>query len=189
MRRVRARAFTLIEAMIVVALVGILAVLATVAYRHWTYSSFVAEAQDMVAQIRSSEESFYAENGAYLNVSGSRTVLYPSMNPGASKTDWNVPGGCGLCTTPNGWETLNIHPNGPVAFGYSVIAGDGVTVQASSIGTFTVNGKSFDYSNMVNGKPWYFVEAKGNINGDGQTFTYVYGMSGTNQIYIDREGN
>jgi prepilin-type N-terminal cleavage/methylation domain-containing protein len=189
MRRVRARAFTLIEAMIVVVIVGILALLAIVAYRRWTRSSFVVEAQDMVAQIRNAEQSFYAENGSYLNVSGSRSVLYPSMNPGNFKTDWNVPGGCANCALVNGWETLNVHPNGPVAFGYSVIAGDGVTVQASGIGSFTVNGKPFDYSNMINGKPWYFVEAKGNMSGDGQNFVYVYGMSGTNQIYVDGEGN
>jgi prepilin-type N-terminal cleavage/methylation domain-containing protein len=185
----RARAFTLIEAMIVAVIVSILAVLAIVAYRRWTYSSWVGEAQDMVANIRSAQESFYAENGSYLNVSGSRTIFYPSQSPGAFKTDWNVPGGCANCTLPNGWETLNVRPDGPVAFGYSVIAGDGVAVQASSIGTVTVNNQSLDYSKMINSKPWYFVEAKGNISGDGVHFTYVYGMSGTNHIYIDHEGN
>lgn len=175
--------------MIVAIIVSILAVLAFVAYRRWTYTSWVAEAQNMVGHIRSAEESFYAENGSYLNVSGSRGVLYPSATPGAFKTDWNVPGGCANCAMHNGWETLNVHPDGPVAFGYSVIAGDGVTVQASSIGTVTVNGQTLNYSQMVNGKPWYFVEAKGNMSGDGQNFTYVYGMSGTNEIYIDQEGN
>lgn len=172
--------------MIVVAIVGVLAVLATVAYRRWTYSSWVAEATNMVSNIRSAEESFYSENGMYLNVSGSRTIFYPSQNPGKFKTEWNVPGGCASCTLPNGWETLNVHANGPVAFGYSVIAGDGQVVQASSIGTFTVAGKNFDYSGMINNRPWYFVEAKGNVSGDGVNFTYVYGMSGTNQIYVDR---
>ena len=174
--------------MIVVVIVGILAVLAIVAYRRWTYSSWLAEATNMVANIRSAEESFYSENGMYLNVSGNRANLYPAPNPGAFKSDWNVPGGCSNCTMHNGWETLNIHPNGPVAFGYAVVAGDGVVV-TPTLGTFTVNGKNFDYSNMLNNKPWYFVEAQGNISGDGQNFTYVYGMSGTNQIYVDQEGN
>jgi len=188
-RRAPSRAFTLIEAMIVAVIVGILAVIAIVAYRRWSYSSWVAEATNMVAHIRSSQESFYSENGTYLNVSGNRTTLYPSQAPGAFKTDWNVPGGCSVCTLHNGWETLNVHPDGPVAFGYSVVAGDGVAVLASSIGTISTNGNNLDYSNMLNGKPWYFVEAKGNISGDGVNFTYVYGMSGTNQIYVDRESN
>jgi prepilin-type N-terminal cleavage/methylation domain-containing protein len=192
MRRIRrapSHGFSLIEVMIGVVIIGILAVLAVSAYRRWTYSSWVAEAQNMVANIRSSEEAFYAENSTYLNVSGSRTVYFPAQNPGAFKTDWNVPGGCSACTLPNGWETLNVHPDGPVAFGYQVIAGDGVTTQASAIGNFTVNGQAFDYANMVNGKPWYFVDAEGNVSGDGVNFTHVYGMSGTNQIYVDREGN
>jgi hypothetical protein len=175
--------------MIVVIIVGILAVIAIVAYRRWAYSSWVVEAQDMVAAIRSHEEAFYAENGSYLNVSGSRAVYFPAQNPGKFKTEWNVPGGCASCALPNGWETLNVHPNGPVAFGYQVIAGDGVTVQASAIGTVSVKGKNLDYANMLNNRPWYFVEAKGNISGDGVNFTHVYGLSGTNQIYIDQEGN
>lgn len=175
--------------MIVTVIVGVLALLAIVGYRRWAYSSWLAEATNMVANIRSAEESFYSENGTYLNVSGSRTVFYPMQNPGASKTDWNVPGGCSNCTLHNGWETLNVHPDGPVAFGYSVIGGDGITVLASTIGTVTVSGKSVDYSAMINGKPWYFVEAKGNISGDGTHFTYVYAMSGTSQIYVDQEGN
>jgi type II secretory pathway pseudopilin PulG len=179
--------------MIVAVIVSILAVLAIVAYRRWTYTSWVTEAQNMVANIRSAEESFYSENGTYLNVSGvtnvKSAVLYPSRSPGAFKTDWNVPGGCANCNMTNGWETLNVHPDGPVAFGYAVMAGDGATVLASSVGAFTVNGTAFDYTKMINGKPWYFVEAKGNMSGDGQNFTWVYGMSGTNQIYIDQEGN
>jgi prepilin-type N-terminal cleavage/methylation domain-containing protein len=185
-RRTPSRGFTLIEAMIVAVIVVILAVLAYVGYRRWTYSSWVAEATNMVANIRSSEEAFYAENNAYLNVSGSRTVYYPAQSPGKFKTDWNVPGGCATCALPNGWETLNVHPDGPVAFGYQVIAGDSLT--NPSLGTLTVNGKAFDYTGM-NGKPWYFVDAMGNISGDGVNFTHVYGMSGTNQIYVDNEGN
>jgi hypothetical protein len=176
--------------MITVVIVSVLAVIASVAYRRWVYSSWVTEAQNMVGHIRSAEDSFLAENGSYLNVSGLRTNLFPSQNPGKFKTDWNIPGGCSICTLPNGWETLNIHPDGPVAFGYSVIAGDGgPNGSANNIGTVTVNGTAINYAAMVNGKPWYFVEAKGNISGDGVHFTHVYGLSGTNQIYTDGEGN
>ena len=42
---------------------------------------------------------------------------------------------------------------------------------------------------MVNGQPWYFVEADANISGDGVSWTHVYGMSGNNQIFVDGDGN
>ncbi len=35
------------------------------------------------------------------------------------------------------------------------------------------------------GKPWYFVEADGNLSGDGVNFTHVYGMSGMTEIFVD----
>src|ERR1019366_3513006 len=60
------RAFTLIEAMVVVILVGILAVVAGLGYRRWVRSSYMGEAQDMLTNIRMAEETFRSENGAYL---------------------------------------------------------------------------------------------------------------------------
>ena len=37
--------------------------------------------------------------------------------------------------------------------------------------------------------PWFFIEADANISGDATNFTHVYGMSGTNAIFVDGEGN
>ena len=62
----RSRAFTLIELMFVVILVGVLAMIATVAYRKWVRSSYIGEAQNMLGNIRTAEEAFRAENTGYL---------------------------------------------------------------------------------------------------------------------------
>src|SRR5579859_4920132 len=116
----RSRAFTLIEAMIVVVIVGILAVVATVAYRKWILSSYVGEAHDMLGNIRVAEEAFRAENTGYLNVSNDLTPnsLYPSTTPnGNLKTAWGA--------NPGQWAALNVNPNAPVRFGYAVIANNG----------------------------------------------------------------
>ena len=185
----RSLGFTLIEAMIVVAIIGILAALGVVAYRRWIRTSYVTEAQGMVTNIRTAEEAFVAENGGYLDVSGNIGAghTYPLQTPGASKTAWG--GACGWCKNPTaGWSALTVQSSAPVIFGYSVIA-DQAQSPSSRIGTIKVNGKTLDYSAMNNGAPWYFIEADANISGDTTSFTHVYGMSGTNTIYVDGEGN
>jgi prepilin-type N-terminal cleavage/methylation domain-containing protein len=161
----RSRGFSLIETMIVVCLVGVLAVLATLAYRRWIKASYLAEAQDVVSSIRAGENAIFAENGAFLNVTAGLGTgqSYPSPNPGAFKTAWGGP--CGTCANPNAWDALGVHVGGPVAFGYSAIAGDGVKVQPSLIGTPKVNGVALNYTGMLNSQPWFFVQADGDISG------------------------
>jgi type IV pilus assembly protein PilA len=187
--RRRARGFTLIELMVVVAIVAVLALLAVVGYRRWVRSSFVAEANDMVTNIRTAEESYIAENGVYLDVSGclGAGCSYPLQNPSNVKTAWG--GACSWCTNPStGWKGLTVHPDGPVVFGYSVIA-DQAVAPSTRVGSKTVDGQTIDLTAMSNGAPWYFIEADANISGDGVNFTHVYGMSGTNHIFVDGNGN
>jgi prepilin-type N-terminal cleavage/methylation domain-containing protein len=187
----RSRGVTLIEAMIVVAIIGVLALLAVVGYRHWVRSAFVAEGQDMVSNIRSAEEAFLAENGAgYLDVSGNLGAgyTYPLQHPTNSKTAWG--GACTWCKNPSvGWSGLNVASAAPLIFGYSVIA-DAAQPPSARVPTIQVNGGPLTFGNMgVNGAPWYFIEADANVSGDGVSFTHVYGMSGTNTIYVVGEGN
>jgi type IV pilus assembly protein PilA len=179
----RARAFTLVEVMIVVAIVGILAVLAMIGYRKWVLTAYLAEAHDMVSNIRAAEESYRAENGAYLNVSTALEPphMYPAATPGQFKTGWGSP--CTTCTSTNAWSILNIETKGPLAFGYAVVSGD---VGVGTLPTITIDGASVDLTNLANG-PWYVVEAAGDMNGN-SIFTKVYGLSIGGPLLIDNEG-
>ena len=64
-RRRNAAGFTLIELMIVVAIIAVLATIAGTAYRRYMDAGRTAEAMSMLGEIRAKEEAFRAEFGAY----------------------------------------------------------------------------------------------------------------------------
>jgi prepilin-type N-terminal cleavage/methylation domain-containing protein len=176
------RAFTLIESLFVVVIIGIMSVLAIVGYRKWVIQSHEAEAQDMVSNIRTAEESFKAENGAYVNVSSALEPpnMYPQPSPvGSVTTQWGGP--CNTCTGT--WNTLNVAPNAPVVFGYAVVAG----AANATPPTITWNGSTVNLSALVT-QPWYVVEAYCDLDAKGTPDMQIYGLSSTNQLMMNNEG-
>ncbi len=173
--------------MIVVVMVGVLALLADVGYRQWVRNSYMGEAQNMVANIRTAEETFRAENSGYLSVSNnlSTASLYPSTNPtGSITTQWGLPCGAG-CVKSTSWQALNVNPDGPVRFGYAVIADNTGTAAPPAI---TINGQSPDLSALT-GQPWYIVEAICDIDSDSTTpNTTVLGVRGNSQLFTYNAG-
>ncbi len=164
--------------MIAVAIIGILSVLAVVAYRAWIRHAYVSEAQDMISQIRAAEEQFRAEYGGYLDVSGGLGpgYDYPLQNPTtspATRTAWG--GSCAWCT--GGWTALNVHPTSALVFGYSVQANNATSPSAN-----VPNAPAgFDIRALT--APWYVIEA------DAQPYAssppiYVFATSGTNSLAI-----
>ena len=187
--RLRARAFTLIEAMIVVGVVGILALIATVTYRRWVRTAYVAEAHDMLSNIRAAEESFRSENGTYLNVSGgldtdpsSAPIYgYPAATPGSFKSVWG--GACSTCTVA--WGALNVESKAPVAFAYEVVSDHAVSNGKDVPTSITVDGTAMNATPPSN--PAFAAEAVGDIDGNG-VYCRAYVFSFTNQFFIDHEG-
>jgi type IV pilus assembly protein PilA len=71
------KGFTLIELMIVVAIIGILAAIAIPAYQDYTIRAQVTEGMNLAAAVKAEVAEFYAQNGAWPT----------SMGPGAGTLD------------------------------------------------------------------------------------------------------
>ncbi len=103
------KGFTLIELMIVVAIIGILAAIAIPNFLRFQLKSKSSEGKVNIAAIRTAEESYLAEFGSYVVA-----VAHPAAVPGATKDPFVV-------ITPGAdFDQLGWAPEGNVFFQYAV---------------------------------------------------------------------
>jgi|CZKU01.1.fsa_nt_gi type IV pilus assembly protein PilA len=180
----RARGFTLVELMIVVAIVGILATLAVVGYRKLIQASHVSEATGMVQSIRVAQEGYHSETQQYASVSGTLNNFYPAAPKYQTVTAWGAP--CAAACPGVPWSSLPVHVDGPVYFGYATVAGIAGAAPPAAV---TVNGQPLVFP-AVPTTDWFVIAAEADLDGTpGQTKdTNVYGTSWTNQIFVDHDG-
>ena len=104
--------FTLIELMIVVAIIGLLAAIAIPNFVRFQLRSKSSEGKTNLASIRTAEESYFAANGSYLAAATSPAML---SVPASSKQPFVDVGPAGANFTTLGWA-----PEGQVSFRYAV---------------------------------------------------------------------
>ena len=152
------RGYTLAELMIVVAIIGVMAALAIAGYRKYLNAAQAGEAKAMIQGIRAGEESYKSEMLVYLNVSGTLTNYFPH-DPTVSKNDekwsWTQSGDSRYTNPLTGWQLLNVNSDGPVRFGYAVVAGVGPTAPPAPTGFATPPV----WPAINAGIPWYVVQA------------------------------
>jgi type IV pilus assembly protein PilA len=174
--RSRKRGFTLVELMIVVAIVGVLAAVGVFLLNKHMFASKSVEASAMIQSIRAAEERWRAENQSYLDVSTAMDSWYPMKSPGRDKWAWVNPDG----NDAGRWRLLNATAPGPVQFGYVVKAGE-----AGSTPPKLLTKEQPDWP--VSPEPWYLVQAKADADGDGDP-AYFAASSYSGEIYVENEG-
>lgn len=168
--------FTLVELAIVVTIVGVLAVIAVVGYRRYILNSKITEAQNVISAIKIAQEDHRAERGTYANLG---ETLCPNGTPtGTIVTQWNPACTGGTAT----WNTLPVHVNAPVLFGYATTAGTGDFTAPGGTGWVTWGTPA--------SRPWYTVVARCDLDGDGDTSnrTELVASSFSTQIFSHNEG-
>lgn len=112
--------FTLIELMIVIAIIGILAAIAIPNYLRFQMKAKSAEAKVNLGAIHTAEETFFSEFGVYV-----AALADPAAIPGTSRTNFDI--------TNTGFLTLGWLPEGRVFFSYGVaVSGDGAAYTADA---------------------------------------------------------
>jgi type IV pilus assembly protein PilA len=107
--------FTLIELMIVVAIIGILAAIAIPNFLRFQLKAKSSEGKTNLAAIRTAEQSYYSEFGVFVSATASPTN--PSQ---ATKTDFTNMDGAN-----QGFDRLGWAPEGQVYFNYGVTSATG----------------------------------------------------------------
>jgi type IV pilus assembly protein PilA len=118
--------FTLIELMIVVAIIGILAAIAIPNFLRFQLKAKSSEGKTNLAAIRTAEESYFAEFGVY--VSADRSPGADDTALTSTKRGWTDNG-----AAPRNFNTLGWAPEGRVFFDYAIEAtSNGFTAEAAA---------------------------------------------------------
>ena len=107
--------FTLIELMIVVAIIGILAAIAIPNFLRFQLKAKSSEGKTNLAAIRTAEESYYSEFGVYVSSNASPTTIGKNQKVQFVNADG----------TNKGFDRLGWSPEGFVFFNYAVGANAG----------------------------------------------------------------
>ena len=152
MLRKRNKGFTLIELMIVVAIIGILAAIAIPNFLRFQLKSKTSEGKVNLSAIRTAEESYLAEFGSYVSAPAA-----PDPINGSTKTGWPA--------AAVGFDAIGWGPEGAVFFQYAIaVTGTGYTASADADLDANGTNQAWGYAKPNAGVRVPVVSASSNCN-------------------------
>ena len=203
MKRFRVRGFTLVELMIVVAIVGILAALGLYGFRKYLSSANSGEAKSMLASMKIAQESYRSENLTYAGCDGTAGGAPKASTAGDIATGWLYPRALvdindrkiqwgGASSVGTCFSAIGFRSSGAVRFSYGVRAGlPGASVTHG--GTLSPSDVAFDTNAGMNigvltpKEPWYIAIAVGNLDNDTK-YSLMSTTSQANEVQVGDEG-
>jgi type IV pilus assembly protein PilE len=167
--------FTLVELMIVVAIVSIMAAVGFPSFSQWVKQSKTVEATGFLSEVKARQESYRFDFGRYCDVSTNQDNFFPSNTPTGDLQNWTVAAmgsGQGL-----NWTQLGAMPSSSSSrFVYSSVAD-------APFGSLPSARNFSDNRGYTNNDFWFITTARGDLDSDG-VFMTMESYSHTKGIWV-----